>query len=424
MMRANCADSPVAASVSEWIRRSFHSPVRQLRAPSLSRAHARGCLKASGAALCFWRPSWLLRCAGARRSSSAATASRCCTAASARTAALTRISPRRQRLQRPVRIVRGPRRRGPVDLHPVPGVAESWKFHPTAHLHVSLARQRPLVQRRPGDRADFVAPAAACSRPRSPPKRLLALSRAGRGAFHRGQSTDFASVGIAAPDPGWCELPSLIRRRISSRCSTTPCGSRAPADRGEIRSGRPTPATRGRDPVRWWATVRSLSWSGAPAAHRRRQVADLLGCRHRTPAGDSFLSVRGGNEERAFRADQLHLTDALRRQRSKPTPHSTEPAPHRSAARYLLLPLNTARPPLDDVRVRRALALAVDRTAIVERSSAAPAPRAAFTPPGTPVTRPPASDDFAPGAPAGEAGFPRQGLPVLELLFNSSETHR
>ena len=91
--------------------------------------------------------------------------------------------------------------------------------------------------------------------------------------------------------------------------------------------------------------------------------------------------------------------------------------------------LNIVRPPLNDVRVRRALALAVDRQAIVEKILRGDQlPASAFTPPGMAGYTPPAGfpTDFAAARRLlAEAGFPGgKGLPPLELLFNSSESHR
>ena len=79
--------------------------------------------------------------------------------------------------------------------------------------------------------------------------------------------------------------------------------------------------------------------------------------------------------------------------------------------------------------MRRALALALDRATIVDRilhGGQQPAP--AFTPPGIAGYTPPAGFAYQPAEARrllAEAGFPSgQGLPKLELLFNSSETHR
>lgn len=91
--------------------------------------------------------------------------------------------------------------------------------------------------------------------------------------------------------------------------------------------------------------------------------------------------------------------------------------------------MNVTRPPLDDPLVRKALAYAIDRRALVDKVTLGEqVPTTAFVPPGfdsypTPevITHDPerAQAYFA------EAGFPGgEGFPELFLLFNTSEGHR
>jgi oligopeptide transport system substrate-binding protein len=135
-------------------------------------------------------------------------------------------------------------------------------------------------------------------------------------------------------------------------------------------------------------------------------------------------------EERAFRAGQLHVTeyapiskiDSYRQN----SPHLLRLDPY--LATYFFR-LNTRRPPLNDVRVRRALALAIDREAIVTRLlRGGQRPAHALTPPGTAGytarARVP-SDPAEARRLLAEAGFPGgRGLPPIDLLFNTSENHR
>ncbi|MEK7271150.1 MAG: peptide ABC transporter substrate-binding protein [Planctomycetota bacterium] len=91
--------------------------------------------------------------------------------------------------------------------------------------------------------------------------------------------------------------------------------------------------------------------------------------------------------------------------------------------------LNVRRKPLDDARVRRALALAVDRNALVRALlPGGEAPAASFVPPGMPLYAPPAGLGFDPEAARkilAEAGFPGgKGFRRIEILFNTSENHR
>jgi oligopeptide transport system substrate-binding protein len=135
-------------------------------------------------------------------------------------------------------------------------------------------------------------------------------------------------------------------------------------------------------------------------------------------------------EERMFRTGQLDITyelplakiDVYRRE--NPAALRTEP--------YLgvyFYRFNLKRPPLSDRRVRRALALAVDRESLVQnvtRGGQAPAYSVSY--PGTagysPRARLSGTVEDARRLLA-EAGFPAgRGFPRLELLYNTSQNHR
>jgi len=91
--------------------------------------------------------------------------------------------------------------------------------------------------------------------------------------------------------------------------------------------------------------------------------------------------------------------------------------------------LNTARPPLDDVRVRRALAMAIDRDQIVrEVTRAGQTPAYRVVPPGIQGYQPPPGMEGSleeARALLTEAGFPGgRGIPKFTILYNTSEGHR
>jgi oligopeptide transport system substrate-binding protein len=91
--------------------------------------------------------------------------------------------------------------------------------------------------------------------------------------------------------------------------------------------------------------------------------------------------------------------------------------------------LNVNRPPLNDVRVRRALSLALDRAEIAERILAAgERPALSLTPPGIPGYDPPQcppEDPVEARRLLAEAGYPEgRGFPTLSILFNTHEAHR
>jgi oligopeptide transport system substrate-binding protein len=95
---------------------------------------------------------------------------------------------------------------------------------------------------------------------------------------------------------------------------------------------------------------------------------------------------------------------------------------------------NTTRPPLNDVRVRQALALAINRSEIVDRvTRAGETVATTFVPPGAGTYKsaePMISEDHAKNlekarALLAEAGFPGgKGLRTLDLLYNTDENHK
>jgi oligopeptide transport system substrate-binding protein len=92
--------------------------------------------------------------------------------------------------------------------------------------------------------------------------------------------------------------------------------------------------------------------------------------------------------------------------------------------------VNTSRPPLDDARVRQALALAIDRETIVRdvlRLGQIAAHH--IVPPGVPGYEPPPSllgfDPERARALLAEAGFPGgEGFPEIGILYNTLESHK
>ena len=91
--------------------------------------------------------------------------------------------------------------------------------------------------------------------------------------------------------------------------------------------------------------------------------------------------------------------------------------------------LNVTKPPLDDPRVRRALAMTIERTSIVEDIlQAGQLPANHLVPPGMAGYEGPEGPDFDPEAARAllaEAGFPGgEGFPKMSVLYNTSESHK
>lgn len=144
---------------------------------------------------------------------------------------------------------------------------------------------------------------------------------------------------------------------------------------------------------------------------------------HFYPIGDHTI------EERSFRAGQLHVTGTVPLERVQyykdQSPELLRLDPYLRSYYYLL---NVNKPPLNDLRVRKALAMAVDREMLAEFVTRSGEKSAyTFTPPDIGSYEPPVrfskEIDTAQKL-LGEAGYPNgEGFPKLTLLFHTSDLH-
>src|ERR1044071_5097170 len=277
----------------------------------------------------------------------------------------------------------------PHDLHPVPGVAESWDISADGTMYTFHLRKtarwsngEPLTAR------DFIRSYRRMLMPSLAAEyayMLYVVTNAER--FNTGKIGDFSKVGFKALDdftlqvqltaPGsyflsllnhysWFPVPVSVIER---------CG---PIDQRGNRWTRPENFV-GNGPftLTKWRINDVLVVNKSPTYWdaERVRLREI-----RFYAIESFES-----QERAFRAGQLHVTyeaplskiDSYRRDR----PELIRVDPHLGTYIYRL---NVTKPPLQDKRVRRALALAVDRVAIATRiRRAGEIPAYSFTPPNT-----------------------------------------
>ncbi len=135
-------------------------------------------------------------------------------------------------------------------------------------------------------------------------------------------------------------------------------------------------------------------------------------------------------EERMFRAGELHATstvpqEKIPRYREEGNPNYRN-YPYLTTYYYLI---NSSRKPFDDVRVRKALSLSIQRELITEQVlRAGQKPALWFTPVGaagfSPSQQLQEDVDEAKRLLA-EAGYPGgEGFPKFTLLYNTSESHR
>ena len=136
------------------------------------------------------------------------------------------------------------------------------------------------------------------------------------------------------------------------------------------------------------------------------------------------------SEERMFRVEQLHRTEVVPLEKI-PGYRAQEKsayiqAPYLGTYYYLI---NVDRAPTDNVKVRQALALSLDRDKLVRsvlQDTAVPA--YSITPPDTLGYYPPQIFSYDPERARqllSEAGYPNgEGWPGLELIYNTNEAHR
>ncbi len=322
----------------------------------------------------------------------------------------------------------------PATLEPRPGVAAAWELSDdqlayTFHL-------RPDARWSNGDPVTATDFLISWQRALTPAlgSQYTFLFSAVRGAddFAAGRTTDFNTVGFSAPDERTVTI-NLIQPMpyFLSILANNPVWSpihRATVERaGELTargSGWTKPATFvGNGPF----TL--AEWR--PNERIRLRKADTYWQAEDVRLQEIVFHAYDGSdtEERAFRAGQLHHTQRvplakLPGYRAQATPSVLREVPS-LITRFINL--NTTRPPLDDPRVRRALAWAIDRDALAERiylDAAMPARR--IVPTGL-HGYPPESDfnDDAARARAelAAAGFPDgAGFPPLTLSEESGST--
>lgn len=134
-------------------------------------------------------------------------------------------------------------------------------------------------------------------------------------------------------------------------------------------------------------------------------------------------------EERMFKAGQLHKTEWM--PIAKIEKYKSSNAPEYVTFPYLgtyFYMFNVTKPPFNDVRVRKALAYAIDRESIAKNvTKGQQTPAYTLTPPdvlGYTAKAKMAYDIEKARKLLADAGYPNgEGMPPLELIFNTSEDH-
>jgi oligopeptide transport system substrate-binding protein len=301
----------------------------------------------------------------------------------------------------------------PETLEPIPAVAESWDLSGDGRVYTfRLRAAASWSDGQPVRAIDFVTGWERALNPaQGTPYANMLHVIAGAGAYNKGEEVDFANVGVKAVD----ELTL------------------------EVTLERPVPFFPSLLVHPVWYPVPSFVGNGAfvltewlPTQYVEVRRNDVYWDAHTVLLeGARFMAIdEPGAEERAFLSGQIHVTDSL--------PPARVPSYRDEASRFLridpylgtyyILP-NTREGALADPKVRRALALSIDREAIATQLlGAGQRPAGGFVPdnmPGYDSTIPVEYDPHSARALLADAGYPGgKGFPRLEYIFNSSESHR
>jgi oligopeptide transport system substrate-binding protein len=253
-------------------------------------------------------------------------------------------------------------------------------------------------------------------------------------AYYGGKIADFAQVGARAPDDHTLVLeltrPVPYLPRMLCHAAWYPVHRATIEKFGRIdqRGSRWTlPGNYvGNGPfvLAEWEPHQIIRATRSPTYWNRGQV--------RLNEIDFYPIEDNTTEEAMFRGGQLHITATM--PIGKIAVYKTDPKlagllfQDTYLATYYYC-FNVKKPPLDDVRVRRALAYAIDRRELVDRVAlGGQLPAGHLTPPGTAgftATAEVPSDPARARELLAQAGFPGgKGFPQLELLYNTNEGHR
>lgn len=321
----------------------------------------------------------------------------------------------------------------PDHTEPFPGAAKSWDISTDGTVYTF--HLRPEAKWSNGDPVtahDFVfsyqrifSPALAA------PYAYMHYVIKNSEAYTKGTLTDFAEVGVKAIDEYTLQFTLE---------SATPYFLRLVRDRSSYPVHPPTILKHGKIDDRntkwthtgnlvsngpfkleFWQTNRKVKTVKNPYYWDASTVK--LNEIHFYPIEDV------SSEERAFRTGQLHITKETPSERiefyRENFPDQIRLEPWLGTYFY---ELNTQHPPLDDVRVRQALAMALDREMIVKHICKAGEPAAYnLTPPDTAGYTSRAKIEYNPEKAKKlltEAGYPNgEGFPKMEILYNTHKAH-
>ncbi len=322
----------------------------------------------------------------------------------------------------------------PETLEAVPGVAETWEISEDATVYTfNLRDDAAWSNGDPVTAEDFVwswqrllTPALGANYNYN----LFAVENAER--YANGEISDFSQVGVKALDEHTLQVqlrsPTPYFLQMLDHYSTFPVHRPTIEQFGTISDRLSTWAregnivTNGAFTLTEWQINSHIRVEKNPGYWNADQV--------QLNAIVYYPTENLVTEDRMYRDGQLHYTGDIVLDKipvyQAEIPEQVQINPWLGTYFYMF---NTTRAPFDDVRVRKALAMAVDRELLVETvMQGIVDPAYALVPPDTLGYFPPKTFSYDPdGARAllAEAGYPEgDGFPAFDVLYNTQESHR
>ena len=324
--------------------------------------------------------------------------------------------------------------KNPITLEPEPGVAERWEISPDGTVYTFFINpQAKWSNGEPVTASDYVWSWERALHPETGSLYAYMLFPVVNAEkFASGAIDDFAEVGIKSLDAQTLRIslnaPTPYFLQLMDHYSTfavhpeTVLKFGGMSDRFTLWTRPENIVSNGAFTLKEWSLNRQIKVEKNPHYWDKSSVA---------LEGVYFYPTENVvSEERMFRSEQLHVTQGIPLGKI-PNYRAVQNSPYVQApylGTYYYL-INTKKPPVDDVRVRKALSYSIDRdtlTRTVLRDTAIPA--YSITPPDTLGYNPPKLFSFDPEqarALLAEAGYPDgQGWPGLEITYNTNEDHR
>lgn len=324
--------------------------------------------------------------------------------------------------------------KNPYTLDIEPGMADSWEISPDGMTYTFHIREDAKWSN--GDPLTAEDFRWSWQRALSPllgsEYSYMFYSIVNAEAYNNGELADFNQVGVKVLDKQTLEVklrtPTPYILQIFDHYSTFP------VHRATVEAfGSPT------DRLTQWATVGNIVTNGAFVltewqvnSHLRVEKNPLYwdADKVKLNAIVFYPTENLVTEERMFRDGQLHRTEEIPIEKiasyKAEHPENVVIAPWIGSYFYIF---NTDRKPLDDVRVRKALAMAIDRKLLAETvMQGVYFPSTTLVPPGTVGYNPPEIFSYDPEQARqllAEAGYPNgEGFPAMDVLYNTHEDHR